>query len=152
MTGVVNCKPASPYIPPDSETYLNCFLGKRPSSSPQTGLEVVIRYSLELEHAAEIDGEITRSRLKVVSSLTDPSWSVYKNPAVIGTKLAHYEILTEIFTENPERIARRQREARVLASLNHLNIAVIYGIDEALGRNFLVMELVPGETLAERIA
>ena len=42
-----------------------------------------------------------------------------------------------------------EREARVLASLNHPNIAAIYGVEESGGRKFLVMELVPGETLAE---
>ena len=50
-----------------------------------------------------------------------------------------------------ERVARFQREARVLASLNHPNVAAIYGVEEVDGRHFLVMELVPGETLEERI-
>jgi eukaryotic-like serine/threonine-protein kinase len=98
---------------------------------------------------------------------------------VIGTKLAHYEItshlgtggmgevyqatdsklgrsvaikfLPEAFSHESERVARFQREARVLASLNHVNIAAIHGVDEINGRHFLVMEFVPGETLAERI-
>src|SRR6202049_860 len=98
---------------------------------------------------------------------------------MIGTRLAHYEItsqlgtggmgevyqatdsklgrsvaiklLPEAFTHDIDRAARFEREARVLASLNHPNIAAIYGIEEAGGRKFLVMELVPGETLAERI-
>src|SRR5216117_3360479 len=98
---------------------------------------------------------------------------------MIGTKLAHYEItshlgtggmgevyqasdsklgrsvaiklLPEAFTHDAERAARFEREARVLASLNHPNIAAIYGIEEFKGRKFLVMELAGGETLAERI-
>jgi serine/threonine protein kinase len=98
---------------------------------------------------------------------------------MIGTKLAHYEItshlgsggmgdvyqatdsklrrsvaiklLPEAFGHDNERVARFEREARVLASLNHPNIAAIYGIEESGGRKFLVMELVPGETLSERI-
>ena len=98
---------------------------------------------------------------------------------MIGSKLAHYEItshlgsggmgevfqatdsklgrsvaiklLPEVFTHDSERTARFEREARVLASLNHPNIAAIYGIEESGGRKFLVMELVGGETLAERI-
>src|SRR5437879_2032722 len=98
---------------------------------------------------------------------------------MIGTKLAHYEItshlgtggmgevyqatdlklgrsvaiklLPEAFTHDGDRASRFEREARVLASLNHPNIAAIYGIEESRGRKFLVMELVPGETLAERI-
>src|SRR5215475_10839452 len=98
---------------------------------------------------------------------------------MIGTKLAHYEItshlgtggmgevyqatdtklgrsvaikfLPEAFSHDTERVARFQREARVLASLNHSNIAAIYGLEEIYSRHFLVMELVPGETLADRI-
>ena len=61
------------------------------------------------------------------------------------------KLLPEIFTNDTARVAQLQREARVLASLSHANIAVIYGLEEAAGRNFLVMEFVAGETLAERI-
>src|SRR5215510_10221794 len=98
---------------------------------------------------------------------------------MIGTKLAQYEItshigsggmgdvyqatdtklgrsvaikfLPEAFSHDSERVARFQREARVLASLNHSNIAAIHGLEEIDSRHFLVMELVSGETLADRI-
>src|SRR5262249_36010487 len=98
---------------------------------------------------------------------------------MIGTKLAHYDItshlgsggmgevyqatdsklgrsvaiklLPEAFTHDTERAARFEREARVLASLNHPNIAGIFGLEESGDRKFLVMELAGGETLAERI-
>src|SRR5215467_8620448 len=98
---------------------------------------------------------------------------------MIGTKLAHYEItnhlgsggmgdvyqakdsklgrsvaikfLPEAFSDDSERVVRFEREARVLASLNHPNIAAIYGVEEIETRHFLVMELVSGETLGERI-
>ncbi len=98
---------------------------------------------------------------------------------MIGTKLAHYEItahlgsggmgdvyqatdtklgrsvaikfLPEAFSHDTERVARFQREASVLASLNHPGIAAIYGVEEINHRHFLVMELIQGETLAERI-
>jgi eukaryotic-like serine/threonine-protein kinase len=98
---------------------------------------------------------------------------------MIGTKIAHYQIvqhlgsggmgevyqatdsklgrsvaikiLPEAFTHDTERVARLQREARVLASLNHQNIAAIHGIEQVDGRHFLVLELISGETLAERI-
>src|SRR5437762_2371717 len=59
--------------------------------------------------------------------------------------------LPEIFARDPERIARFEREAKLLASLNHANIAALYGLEQADGQHFLVMELVEGETLAERI-
>jgi hypothetical protein len=98
---------------------------------------------------------------------------------MIGSKLAHFEItehlgsggfgdvykatdsklrrsvaiklLPEVISHDAGRVARLQREARVLASLNHPNIAAIYELEEWAGRNFLVMELAPGETLAARI-
>ena len=101
-------------------------------------------------------------------------------PVTPGTKLAHYEILEPIgkggmgevyrakdgklgrdvaikvlpdeFAQDEERLRRFQREAKVLASLNHPNIASIYGLEQSGETHYLVLELVPGETLAERIA
>ena len=97
-----------------------------------------------------------------------------------GTRLAHYEILEPIgkggmgevyrardtklgrdvaikvlpeeFARDKERLERFEREARLLAQLNHANIATLHGLEEYDGQQFLVMELVEGETLAERIA
>ncbi len=60
------------------------------------------------------------------------------------------KVLPEMFSRDPERVQRFQREAKVLASLNHSNIAAIYGFEKADKRNFLVMELVEGDTLGER--
>ena len=60
--------------------------------------------------------------------------------------------LPEEFSRNPDRIARFQREAEVLASLNHTNIASIYELEESGDSRFLILELVEGETLAERLA
>jgi eukaryotic-like serine/threonine-protein kinase len=99
---------------------------------------------------------------------------------MIGSKVAHFEItallgsggmgdvyqatdtklgrsvaikvLPEAFTHDADRLARFEREARVLASLNHSNIAAIHGLEESGGRSLLVMELVEGETLADRIS
>jgi serine/threonine protein kinase len=62
------------------------------------------------------------------------------------------KIVPESFASDPDRLARFQREAEVLASLSHPNIAGIYGLEESDGTRALVMELVEGETLAERIA
>jgi serine/threonine-protein kinase len=98
---------------------------------------------------------------------------------MIGTRLGHYDVtshlgsggmgevyqatdtklgrsvaikvLPEAFSHDRERVARFEREARVLASLNHPNIAAIYGFEEHHGRHVLVMELVPGEMLEDRI-
>src|SRR5205807_647801 len=62
------------------------------------------------------------------------------------------KILPEAFAQDSDRLARFKREAQVLASLNHPNIAAIYGLEESDGLRALVMELVEGPTLAERIA
>ena len=62
------------------------------------------------------------------------------------------KVLPELVANDPERLARFRREAQVLASLNHTNIAHLYGFEDAAGTHALVMELVPGPTLADRIA
>src|SRR5215510_8037968 len=61
------------------------------------------------------------------------------------------KILPDEFSRDASRVSRFQREAEVLASLNHPNIAAIYDLQEATDTRFLVLELVEGETLAERI-
>ena len=100
-------------------------------------------------------------------------------PIAAGTKLSSYEVLSalgkggmgevwrardsklgrevaiktlpEEFAKDEERLARFEREAKLLASLNHPNIAAIYGLEEQNGTRFLVLELVEGDTLAERL-
>jgi serine/threonine-protein kinase len=62
------------------------------------------------------------------------------------------KVLPEIFAADPERRARFQREAQVLASLNHPHIAAIYGLEDASGVTALAMELVEGDDLAQRLA
>ena len=61
------------------------------------------------------------------------------------------KVLPEEFAKDADRVARFQREAKLLASLNHPNIAAIHGLEESGGTNFLVLELVEGDTLADRI-
>src|SRR5687767_11477529 len=62
------------------------------------------------------------------------------------------KILPELFTADPDRLARFRREAQVLASLNHPHIAQIYGFEDSGATHALVLELVPGQTLADRLA
>src|SRR5713101_6515453 len=97
----------------------------------------------------------------------------------VGTRLGSYEVVAQIgaggmgevyrardtklgrdvaikvlpanFVNDPERLSRFQREARMLAALNHPNIATIHGLEESDGLHYLVMELVLGCTLAERV-
>jgi Tol biopolymer transport system component len=61
------------------------------------------------------------------------------------------KVLPEAFAHDPERLSRFQREAKMLAALNHSNIATIYGLEQSNGTSYLVMELVSGETLADRV-
>ncbi len=62
------------------------------------------------------------------------------------------KVLPEEFAQDTERVARFEREAKLLASLNHPNIAAIYGLEQSEGTRFLVLELVEGQTLFERLA
>src|SRR6202165_1486505 len=62
------------------------------------------------------------------------------------------KVLPEAFAHDAQRLARFTREAKTLASLNHPNIAAIYGLEESGGITALVMELVEGEDLSQRIA
>src|SRR6266571_3001442 len=62
------------------------------------------------------------------------------------------KVLPELFATDLDRLARFQREAQVLASLNHPNIAIIHGLEESNGIRALVLELVEGPTLADRLA
>src|ERR671930_1810204 len=61
------------------------------------------------------------------------------------------KVLPDHFADDPDRLSRFEREAQVLASLNHPNIAQIYGLEKAGSTSCIVMELVEGETLAERL-
>ena len=62
------------------------------------------------------------------------------------------KVLPSAFARDPERLARFEREAEVLATLNHPNIAAVYGFEESADANGIVLELVEGPTLADRIA
>jgi eukaryotic-like serine/threonine-protein kinase len=76
---------------------------------------------------------------------------VYKaHDTKLGRDVA-IKVLPEAFAHDPERLARFQREAKMLAQLNHPNIATIYGLEHSDGTHYLVMELVSGENLAERV-
>src|SRR5437773_7295233 len=61
------------------------------------------------------------------------------------------KVLPDSFANDPARLARFEREAQLLASLNHPNIAIVHGFEEASGTCALIMELVEGSTLADRI-
>ena len=77
---------------------------------------------------------------------------VYRATDINLTRQVAIKVLPDTFANDPERLARFEREAKTLASLNHPNIAQIYGLEKPSGIRALVMELVEGETLADRIA
>src|SRR6185436_365108 len=77
---------------------------------------------------------------------------VYRARDTTLNRAVAIKILPEAFAADTERIARFEREARTLASLNHPNIAHIHGLEVSSGVRALVMELVEGEDLAERLA
>jgi serine/threonine-protein kinase len=77
---------------------------------------------------------------------------VYRAKDIKLSRDVALKVLPASFTNDPERVARFRREAQVLASLNHPHIAQIYGLEEANGTQFLVLELVDGESLDKRIA
>ena len=91
--------------------------------------------------AYPIEREVGRGGMGVVYLGRDPKLD---RPVAI-------KVLPAAFASDPERLARFEREAKLLASLNHPNIASIYGIEEDDGQRFLVLEYVEGETLGERI-
>src|ERR1700731_849482 len=72
---------------------------------------------------------------------------VYKGRDTKLDREVAIKVLPAALAQDPERLARFEREAKALASLNHPHIAQIYGIEESSSGRALVMELVPGETL-----
>ena len=68
----------------------------------------------------------------------------------LGREVA-IKVVSDGFSRDTERVARFRREAQILAALNHPHIAAIYGLEEANGSQFLILELVEGGTLAERL-
>ncbi|MHC4427278.1 MAG: protein kinase domain-containing protein [Planctomycetota bacterium] len=90
----------------------------------------------------QVDREIGRGGMGVVYLGHDPKLD---RPIAI-------KALTADLAEVPERLARFDREARVLASLSHGNIATVYGVEEMDGCRYLIMEFVQGETLGDRLA
>src|SRR5689334_13606626 len=77
---------------------------------------------------------------------------VYRATDTVLKRQVALKVLPEALASDAERLARLQREAEVLASLNHPNIAAIHGLERTNGALAIVMELVEGPTLADRIA
>jgi Tol biopolymer transport system component len=95
----------------------------------------------------------TLSHYRVTAAIgTGGMGEVYRaTDTTLGRDVA-IKVLPPEVAQDPERLARFEREAKLLASLNHPNIAAIYGLEEADGQPFLALELVEGEDLKERLA
>jgi serine/threonine-protein kinase len=95
----------------------------------------------------------TLSHFKITAKLGEGGMgAVYRATDTKLDREVAIKVLPEAFTADPERLARFEREAKVLASLDHPNIGAIYQVDQAEGHHFLAMALVEGENLAQRIA
>src|SRR4051812_31185192 len=77
---------------------------------------------------------------------------VYRARDVKLDRAVAIKVLREDYARDPTWLARFEREARLLAILNHPNIATVHGLDEVEGSRYLAMELVPGQSLAQRLA
>ena len=117
-----------------------------------TPLEALAAQSLSDERVASLVGR-SLGAYRISARLgAGGMGEVYRaHDTTLGRDVA-VKILPAEFTTNRERLARFEREARVLASLNHPNIGAIYGVEATDGLRGIVLELVEGETLAERIA
>jgi len=95
----------------------------------------------------------TLSHYKVIEKIGQGGMGeVYRAEDTSLSREVAIKVLPEQFTQDPQRLARFEREAKLLAQLNHPNIAAIHSFEHADDVHFLVLELVPGETLAERVA
>ncbi len=95
----------------------------------------------------------TISHYKVIEKIGQGGMGeVYRAEDTNLSREVAIKVLPEQFTKDPQRLARFEREAQLLAQLNHPNIAAIHSFEHSDDIHFLVLELVPGETLAERVA
>ena len=139
-------------------------------SELQNALESLVRHSLDtgsdfdraVNEVIEVESSIPTGRdllgrtlghYRIIDKIGEGGMGeVYRaSDTRLGRDVA-IKILPEAFARDPERLARFEREARVLASLNHPNIATIHGVEEADGLRFLVLELVEGVTLRDKLA
>ncbi|MBN2200164.1 MAG: protein kinase [Candidatus Aminicenantes bacterium] len=97
-------------------------------------------------------GQSLSGRYRIIEELGRGGMGkVYRAEDASLSRQVAIKILPREFAGDSERLARFKREGKILASLNHSNIATIHGLEEDEGRQFLVMELVEGQTLAERL-
>ena len=91
------------------------------------------------------------SHYRIIEKLGGGMGEVYRAGDTNPNRQVAIKVLPDIFAGDPEWLARFEREAKLPASLNHNDIAAVYGLEKEEGKRFLVLELVEGETLAQRI-
>jgi eukaryotic-like serine/threonine-protein kinase len=156
----------------------NEFLAKECGGDDSLRKEVERLLDTQIQMQAETFIEAPAIEMLAQGLAADSDRST-STPSMVGLSLGHYQvidrlgkggmgevyratdqtlgrdvaikILPEEFARDADCVARLKREAKLLASLNHPNIATIYGLEETGGTNFLVLELVEGDTLADRI-
>jgi serine/threonine protein kinase/TolB-like protein len=146
---------------PDVRREVEALLAQQHSGGP------LDRFAIDL--LTSDDGETVDEGLAPPAMRLEPGQTL--GPYVVASTLGHggmgevyrardtkldrdvaIKVLPAVFGTDPDRVARFQREAKTLAALNHPNIAAIYGLEERDGATALVLELVEGPTLADRIA
>ncbi|MGB8960039.1 MAG: protein kinase [Candidatus Aminicenantales bacterium] len=135
---------------PDTSRFCgNCATQLTRGSPPAPELTKTLESSVR----ALTKGSLVAGKYRIIDEIGRGGMGVvYRGEdTTLGREVA-IKVLPENLTGDPERLARFEREAKILASLNQPNIATIFGFEEADGTRFLVMELVEGETLAERIS
>jgi serine/threonine protein kinase len=129
------------------------FCGNCATALAKDGLPFpVLTITLESPAPALTAGSVVAGKYRILEEIGRGGMGVVymAEDTKLGRKVA-IKVLPQVFMADPERLTRFEREARVLASLNHPSIAAIYGVEEADGKRFLIMELVEGEDLAGRL-
>jgi len=139
---------------PDVRREVESLLSSEDSGASHLNLDLLSDAGALLDDEAETQGQlgVNLGQYQIHAMLGRGGMGdVYRaHDPKLGRDVA-IKTLPKEFGDDPERLSRFRREARVLASLNHPNIGAIYGLDESAGVNFLILELVEGETLAERL-
>jgi serine/threonine-protein kinase len=145
----MKCPGCHKEIKDDSRFCSNCGTPIAPSEKASVSLTKILQTPAQ----EMIPGKVLAGKYKILEEIGRGGMGVVYEAEDTGlNRRVAVKVLPDVFTSDPERLARFEREAKVLASLNHPNIAAIYGVEEADGKRFLVLELVEGETLAERLS
>ena len=144
-------------------------LSERPAFLTSCDIDGQLRREIEtlLDDSASDDGFVDRPAAAAVASMSGRFLGGYRLQALLGSggmgevyqahdsKLGRpvaISILPQAWSRDSDRLARFEREARMLAALNHPNVCRIYGLEEAAGVRFLVLEMMDGSTLAQKLA